>query len=467
MINELKKKISRRNFIRTIGSGAAVTTTALYGCKPHGKFSTNENNDGVPIGKMTYRINPSTSDKVSLLGYGCMRLPTIPNSKNKEGNDIDQDSVNQMVDYAIAHGINYFDTSPHYCQGRSEGSIGTALTRHPRNKFFIATKLSNFPDAPETLRREGALEMYHRSFSELQVDQIDYYLLHSVGGGNDSMALLKQRFFDNGMLDFLLKEREAKHIRNLGFSFHGDVKIFDYLLSLNIKWDFVQIMLNYVDWRHASEGNVNAEYLYEELAKRKIPAIIMEPLRGGRLARLDLHLLAKLKQIHPEDNAAAWAFRYAGSFPDVLTVLSGMTYLENVQQNVKTYSPLHPVTNKEKKILEQIVEEVQKFPYIPCTGCQYCMPCPYGLNIPGIFAHYNKCLDEGNYTNNIKDQNYKKARWAFLVGLNRQIARDRQPDHCVGCAQCEPKCPQRIKIPEEMQKIDKFINALKENENNL
>lgn len=464
------EKLNRRNFIKVVSAGAVAAGAALYGCSPStGSKMGNETNDGVPTDKMTYRTNPSTKDKVSLLGFGCMRFPTLPKA-DEDGNDIDQKAVNKLVDYAIAHGINYFDTSPHYCQGFSEAAIGKALKKYPRNKFYIATKLSNFPDDPELLTREGAMNMYLQSFKELQVDTIDYYLLHAVGGQTDdmdSMSLLKARFIDNGMLDFLLKEREKGHIRNLGFSFHGDVAVYDYLLSLNVKWDFVQIMLNYVDWDHAANDEVNANYLYGELLKRHIPAVIMEPLRGGRLARLNFQLLSRLKQIRPNDNPAAWAFRFAGSFPDVLTVLSGMTYLENIQQNVQTYSPLQPVTEKEKVLLEQIVEEIQKFPYIQCTACQYCMPCPYGINIPGIFAHYNKCLDEGNYSTETQDPNYKKARRAFLIDLDRQIPRDRQPDHCIACGQCVPKCPQQIQIPDEMQKIDVFVNDLKKQGTNL
>jgi Predicted oxidoreductases of the aldo/keto reductase family len=284
---------------------------------------------------MTYRTNPKTGDKVSLLGYGFMRLPKIP-KKDGSGDEIDQDTVNKLTDYAIAHGVNYFDTSPAYCEGQSEHAMGIALKRHPRNKYFIATKLSNFD--PKVWSREASLEMYRNSFKELQVDYLDYLLLHGIG--MDGMEALHGRYLDNGVLDFLLKEREAGRIRNLGFSYHGDVKVFDYLLSTDIKWDFVQIQLNYVDWKHASEWNTNADYLYGELKKRNIPAVIMEPLRGGKLAQLDYKSTEILKRYDQEANAASWAFRFAGSQPDVLTVLSGMTYMEHLQDNIRTYSPL-------------------------------------------------------------------------------------------------------------------------------
>ena len=202
-----------------------------------------------------------------------MRLPTkAGNSVRENGTvEIDQDMVNEQTDYALAHGVNYFDTSPAYCQGRSEKSMGIALSRHPRDSYFIATKLSNF--SPNTWSREASINIYNNSLKELQVDYIDYMLLHAIGQGG--MKNLHGRYLDNGILDFLLAEREAGRIRNLGFSYHGDIEVFDYLLSKHdeYKWDFVQIQLNYVDWNYAKEVNpvnTNAEYLYAELEKREI-----------------------------------------------------------------------------------------------------------------------------------------------------------------------------------------------------
>lgn len=244
---------------------------------------------------MTYRTNDKKGDRVSLLGYGCMRWPTLP-SPDGRGNVIDQDAVNELVDYAIAHGVNYFDTSPVYVQGWSEKSTGIALKRHPREKFLIATKLSNFANHT----RENSIAMYRKSFEDLQVDHIDYYLLHSIGNGG--IDTFRARYIDNGMLDFLLGEREAGRIRNLGFSFHGTVDVFDEVLAMDERahWDFVQIQLNYVDWKHASGNNVDAEYLYGELAKRGIQAIIMEPLLGGRLSNVPDHIAAHLSSAGPK-----------------------------------------------------------------------------------------------------------------------------------------------------------------------
>jgi Predicted oxidoreductases of the aldo/keto reductase family len=451
-----KKNIDRRNFLKLLGGGAAVSTAAFYGCKPGNKTPTGVASVlHVPTDKMTYRLNPKTGEKVSLLGYGCMRLPT-KSSADGQKELIDQEEVNKSVDYALAHGVNYYDTSPMYVQGMSEHAIGIALSRHPRNKYFVATKMSNFD--PKTKSKEASIEMYHNSFKELHVDYVDYYLLHALGADDD----YKERYINNGILDFLLKEREAGRIRNLGWSFHGDQSFFDYMLSLDIKWDFVQIQLNYVDWKHPQGMGVSAEYLYGELVKRNIPVVVMEPLLGGRLSKLNDHLVAQLKQRQPEVSVASWAFRFAGSLPEVLTVLSGMTYMEHLQDNIITYSSFKPLTDDDKAMLEETAEMILKYPTVPCTGCNYCMPCPYGLDIPGIFAHYNRCLNEGNVPKSSQDENYSKARNIFLVGYDRSVPRLRQANHCVGCSKCVEHCPQSIKIPKEMERIDQFVEQLKQ-----
>ena len=410
---------------------------------------------------MTYRTTPTTGDKVSILGYGCMRWPKLPEPA-KDGNVIDQDAVNELVDYAIKHGVNLFDTSPIYVQGWSEKSTGIALKRHPREKFYISTKLSNL----HNYSREASLEMYHNSFTNLQVDYIDYYLLHSVGGG-DGMGLLRKRYFDNGILDFLLEERKKGKIRNLGFSYHGDVKVFDYMLSLHdeIKWDFVLIQMNYLDWQHAkanNPSNTNAEYLYGELAKRGIPVMIMEPLLGGRLAKVPDHIVARLKQREPEKSVASWAFRFCGTYENVLTVLSGMAYMEHLQDNIRTYSPLKPLTEEELQFLKETADLMIQYPTIPCTDCKYCMPCPYGIDIPGILWLYNKCLNEG-YIVNEGSKEYRDARKAFLVGYDRSVPKLRQANHCIGCEKCIPLCPQRINIPQKLHLIDDYVESLKRN----
>ena len=322
----MKKKISRREFLGMLGIGTTTAATVLTGCKNNKEDALKDeylNQVEPPVGKMTMRTNPKTGEKVSLLGYGMMRLPTIANeSEDTNDDDIDQEQVNRLVDYAIEHGVNYFDTSPAYCRGLSERSTGIALARHKRSEYFIATKLSNFNE--DTWDFKSSVQMYKNSMKELQVDYIDYYLLHGVGmGGMDN---LNSRYIDNGVLNFLLGERREGRIRNLGFSYHGDVEVFDYLLSMHdrFQWDFVQIELNYLDWQHAKEinpNNTNADYLYAELQKRHIPSVIMEPLLGGRLTNIPQYMIKELKQHNPEASIASWAFRYAGTPEGVLTVL--------------------------------------------------------------------------------------------------------------------------------------------------
>lgn len=458
-MKEHNKQINRRDFLKIVGIATATTTAStFYSCGSKGGVTSDKKSSTpVPTDKMTYRILPGNEDKVSILGYGCMRWPTIPSSDGK-GDLIDQDAVNELVDYAIAHGVNYFDTSPVYVQGWSEKATGVALKRHPRETLFIATKLSNFSN----YSRDNSLAMYYQSFKDLQTDYFDYYLLHAIGGGG--MEVFNQRYVDNGLLDFLIKEREAGRIRRLGWSFHGDVEVFDQVLAMHdrVHWDFVQIQLNYVDWRHATGSNVNAEYLYGELAKRSIPAVIMEPLLGGRLSNVPDHIVARLKQRRPEDSVAAWAFRFAGSPENVLTVLSGMTYMEHLQDNIRTYSPLIPLTDDDKDFLEETAQLMMQYPTIPCNDCKYCMPCPFGIDIPAILIHYNKCVNEGNVPQSQIDENYREARRAFLVGYDRSVPKLRQASHCIGCNQCVPHCPQSIKIPDELHRIDNFVEQLKQ-----
>ena len=452
-----------------LGLGTATAAVpAVVSCTTNKK--DDDNPQEPPVGKMTYRTNPKTGEKVSILGYGMMRLPTVDSqaSAREDGDgEIDQEMVNRQVDYAIEHGVNYFDTSPAYCKGRSEKCTGIALARHKRNEFFIATKLSNFDE--DTWSREASIEMFQNSLKELQVEYIDYLLLHAIGGGDDAMDTFNKRYIENGILDYLVEQREKGVIKNLGFSYHGDIAIFDHALKMQdngeIKWDFVQIELNYLDWKHAkiiNERNTNAEYLYNELVKRDIPAVIMEPLLGGRLAKLPDPLAKKLKKRDPEASIASWAFRYAGTFPKVLTVLSGMTFMEHLKENLCTYSPLKPLNDDEMKFLEKVAAELVSYNTIPCNDCKYCMPCPYGIDIPAIFVHYNKCLTEGNLPRDAQSDTYYKERRAFLIGYDRSVPRLRQADHCIGCGKCAPHCPQRIEIPREMERISRYVEAIKQ-----
>ncbi len=468
----MSKDINRRDFFKVLGGSAVATSALLAACKSgdNGQASGTNATNEPPKDKMTYRVNPNSGDRVSILGYGMMRLPVVGEGSARENQDapIDQEMVNKQIDYALDHGLNYIDTSPAYCKGQSEHATGIALSRHKRSEYFIATKLSNF--APDTWSREASIEMFENSLRELQVDYVDYLLLHGIGMSEDGMKNFYDRYIDNGILDWLVEQKNKGRIRNLGFSYHGDIKVFDLALQWHDEgryhWDFAQIELNYLDWDYANEindFNTDASYLYAELHRRGIPAIIMEPLLGGRLANVPDRIVAKMKEREPESSVASWAFRFAGTPEGVLTVLSGMTYLENLKENLCTYSPLRPISQEENAFLMDIAKDIYNLKTIPCNECNYCMPCPYGLNIPAIFSHYNKCIKEGNMPNKgNQDPDYRRARRAFLVGYDRDVPRLRQASHCIGCGQCVSHCPQRIAIPGEMQRIDSFVEQLKQ-----
>ena len=447
--------MDRREFLKTAGCATLLAGSIGTIASCGGTSDKKQESGALDLeGEMTYRINPGNGDKVSILGYGCMRWPMI---KDENGNDvIDQETTNRLVDYAIEHGVNYFDTAPVYLQGQSEKATGIALKRHPRESYFIATKLSNFSN----YSRENSMEMYRKSFENLQTDYIDYYLLHSLNGYD----AFKARYVDNGMIDFLLEERKAGRIRNLGFSFHGAPGGWDALMATHEQyhWDFVQIQLNYVDWKHAGGRNTNAEYLQQELDKRGIPSIIMEPLLGGRLAKVPDNIADRLKERAPESSIASWAFRFAGTPAGVLCVLSGMTYMKHLQDNLKTYSPHVPLSEDELAFLEETVVLMQNYPTIPCNDCKYCMPCPYGIDIPAILLHYNKCVNEGNIATSRNDQNYSAARKAYLISYDRAVPKLRQAARCIGCGECMTHCPQSIDIPKELHKIDRYIEKLKQ-----
>ena len=455
-----------------MGGAAVATSVVLSACKDNSKETPIVGNIIDGQGEMTLRTNPSTGDKVSILGYGMMRLPVEAGGTQRDHPEspLDQELINEQIDYALEHGVNYFDTSPVYCMGLSEHATGIALSRHPRNSYYIATKLSNF--SPSTWSTEASKNMFENSLKELQTDYIDYLLLHSIGGSTkelNSHELFDTRFVNNGILDWLVEQKKAGRIRNLGFSYHGDVEIFDMLLKWHDEgkyhWDFVQIELNYLDWKYADEmntRNTDAAYLYEALHTRGIPAVIMEPLLGGRLASLPDHIVKQMQEREPESPVARWAFRFAGTPEGILTVLSGMTYMEHLKQNVETYSPLRPISDEENVFLMKIAEEFVELPLVPCTSCNYCMPCPYGLNIPVIFSYYNKSVTEGKMpTGGPEAKEYWEARKRFLIGYDRNVPGLRQASHCIGCNQCAPHCPQNIEIPKELHRIDDYVEQLK------
>lgn len=445
--------MDRRDFLKTAGAGAlAVGTTSLTGCS----FSSDKRAEVSGDAEMQMRTSPKNGEKVSLLGYGCMRWPM---KKGEDGKDhIDQEAVNEMVDYAYRNGVNYYDTSPAYLQGQSEEAAGIALSRYPRESYYIATKLSNF----NNFSREAGLKMYRDSQKALRTDYFDYYLLHAIG--TSGFEGFEERYINNGLLDFLLEEREAGRIRNLGFSFHGRKEVFDQFMALHEKyhWDFVQIEMNYVDWKHAKvPENVNADYLYEELAKRNIPATIMEPLLGGRLAKLPDAIAEKMKEREPQMSIASWAFRFCGSYPNILTVLSGMSSMDPLIENVETFSHFKPLNDEEKAFLMEMANLMEDYPTVPCNACSYCMPCPYGIDIPTIFRHYNDHVNSGEIAQSCEQDHFQRLKRRYLVSYDRAVETVRQADHCIGCGQCRPKCPQSIDIPRALRHIDRYVEKLK------
>lgn len=436
--------MDRRKFLKL--SGVAATGVGLAACT-HNAATREQAQDTTIKGKMAENF-----PGISLLGYGCMRWPMV---EAEDGTShIDQEAVNALVDEAIAHGVNYFDTAPVYLQGQSEKATSIALNRYPRSKWILATKASNFSN----WSFENTVKMYHNSLEVFETDHIDYYLLHSVG----SLANFNKRFGDTGLADYFASERDAGRIRNLGFSFHGGPKDMDDLLALHDKyhWDFIQIQMNYVDW----EITDNAKYYYEQITERNIPVVIMEPLLGGGLADIPEVLATKLKSRDPKSSVASWAFRFAGSYPNVLTVLSGMTYMDHLQDNLRTYCDFRPVNDEEKELLFDIAKDFSEYSLIHCTDCKYCMPCPYGIDIPGIFAFYNKTVNEGTYVKTPEQEKYARTRRKYLAGYDKAVVSYRQADHCIACGQCLKACPQRIKIPTELKRIDDYIEKIKREE---
>ena len=403
--------------------------------------------------------------KVSLLGYGAMRMPTVDgghaNGWAKDGYSaagIDQKMLDRQIKYLLDQGVTYFDTSPAYCRGESEERLGRALAAsgYARGDYIIATKLSNF--APQQYPLEACKKMFENSLRFLRTEYIDNYLLHAIGNGG--FETFSKRYLENGALNWCAKLREEKRIRNLGFSYHGDPKAFEWCLDHHgeYKWDFCQIQMNYVDWRHAkevNERNLDAKYLYERLTALKIPVVIMEPLLGGRLARYNYALAKELTPLDPEATLAKWALRFCGTFPNVMTILSGMTRMEHIEENVETCSPLKPCSEAELAALERAAQALLKLNTIPCNSCQYCMPCPYGLDIPAILTFRNAILTSPT------PPSAREALKMYAKAVPEEL---RRADHCTGCGRCSPHCPQTINIPKEIAAIDEWVDTLKNKE---
>lgn len=462
----MSKKISRRQALRQMfaaGAGLALAETASGSVAPSSSMSPLPQ-AAAPSGRAITKRQWSSlnGDKVGLLGLGCMRFPR--KSSGGDGKDrppIDQEMTNIMVDYALAHGINYFDTASGY--PGSEVATGIALSRHPRNSYFIATKLSNQRSPEKTL--ENGKEIFFNSLKDLKTDYIDFYLLHSLSGEED----IRKRYIDNGLLDFLIEQKKEGKIRHLGFSFHGNNAAFPQLLDNYYKWDFVQLQINYLDWekmgnrRGKSEAfPTDAQTLYQEAAKRGIPVVVMEPIRGGALANVNDGIKSRLKERFPSLTPAGVALTFATSFPQILTTLSGMSNMEQITENVDTFTDFKSFNDEEKAFLMEMAHLYNNNPHIPCTACRYCMPCPSGVDIPGNFTVYNATSDELNIPDPKEKgtKEYNKKKKAFLNHY-KTLAKGTQADICTRCKLCVPKCPQHINIPEKLEMVAQLVRDVK------
>lgn len=358
--------------------------------------------------------------EVSLLGLGAMRLPCKTPIKREANPLIDYKKGQELVDAAYNNGVNYFDTAYMYHAGKSEKFIGTAMKKYPRDSYFLADKLPIWM-CPKKSDME---KVFKKQLERTGHDYFDFYLLHSLNKENYEKC---EKF---GAYDFVLEKQREGKIRNIGFSFHGTIEDLKKIVSEH-KWDFAQIQMNYLDWK-----NQNAEEQYRILADAGIPVIVMEPVRGGKLAEVSTDIEEMFKKAKPKSSAASWAIRFVASHPNVMTILSGMNALEQLNDNISTLTDFVPMTDTELNICQNAAAMMNKSEIIPCTGCDYCANCPKDIKISTIFAIYNK-LKTGEYTEEQAKSEYGKM--------------DASADTCIGCGKCASHCPQSIKIPELMK----------------
>lgn len=361
-------------------------------------------------------------ESVSLLGFGCMRFPV-------ENRKIDIAQTEKMIDLAISSGVNYFDTAYPYHGGKSETTLGLILKNYQREKLYIADK---FP--PWLLNSPSSMgEIFKTQLTRLGTDYVDFYLLHSLDRG------IMDKINNMKVYEHFTREKEKGRIKYLGFSFHDTPEALEKILSLH-DWDFVQIQMNYLDWTYQ-----NAKKSYELLAERSIPVVVMEPIRGGFLANPAPHISEFIKNtgITP----AALALRWVSQFENVKVILSGMSSLEQVRENISIFGGYTPVTQEEIKTAEAAVEMINQIKAIPCTGCGYCMDCPSGVDIPELFKIYNHNKAVGD---------------DFRTGhsYRYQFDQSKKPENCTGCNKCVSRCPQHIDIPVELSKVKTRLNAL-------
>ncbi|MDD3261688.1 MAG: aldo/keto reductase [Oscillospiraceae bacterium] len=361
----------------------------------------------------------NTDAKPSLLGFGCMRLPRLKPDQPQ----IDKVLAQKMIDYAYRNGVNYFDTAFMYHDGLSEAFIGQALSKYPRESYFLADKMPAWNMTDES----QVDETFQTQLVRCGVDYFDFYLCHGLD------ARVWENFKRFHILSYLKQKKAEGKIRRLGFSFHDSPAVLKEILSV-YDWDFAQIQLNYFDWQAQ-----DAKEQYELLAQHGIPVVVMEPVRGGSLATLCPDAEKVLKTAEPQASLASWAIRFAASQPGVMTVLSGMSTAEQVKDNVQTMLHFQPLSDKERDALSQAVQLYRQYLTIPCTGCRYCMECPSGVSIPEIFKMYNQ------FSVSHQEVEFMKA-YESLDDTQRASA-------CVGCGRCAEHCPQHINIPKKMKEI--------------
>ena len=368
---------------------------------------------------------------LSALGFGTMRLPLIPES----GGEIDQAEVDRMVDAAIEAGVNYFDTAYPYHGGKSELAIGRSLARYPRDKWYLADKFPGHQNV-KGVRKLEPEAVFEEQLKKCGVEYFDFYLLHNVN--ENSMAYYGNP--DNHFIEYFLEQKAKGRIRHLGFSCHSAPDGLEKFLGLyGEHMEFCQIQLNFLDWTLQ-----DAKKKVEILRKAGLPVWVMEPVRGGKLAHFSPAVEEKMKALRPEDSIASWGFRWLQTVPQPTMVLSGMSNLAQMQDNIKNFSTVKPLNEEELSLLCGVADGLAKL--IPCTGCRYCCPgCPMELDIPTIMNLSNDLTVD--YNLNIV------ARYGAL-GEGKQ-ARD-----CIGCGQCMEACPQKINVPEMMRDLDERMSKL-------
>ena len=360
--------------------------------------------------------------KLSALGLGAMRLPVIDGDDAK----IDEPAAEEMVAYAMEHGVNYYDTAWGYHNGNSELVIGKALSKYPREKFYLATKFPGY----DLSNMDKVEEIFEKQLEKCRVDYFDFYLFHNVCEMNIDAYLDDAKY---GIYTYLKKQKENGRIRHLGFSAHGSYEVMKRFLDAYGKdMEFCQIQLNWLDWSFQ-----DAKAKVDLLKEHNIPVWVMEPLRGGKLASLSEDAEAKLSALRPREKTPAWAFRFLQAVEGVTMVLSGMSDLRQMEENIETFETDQPLDQQEWDTLQGIADEMLKKGNLPCTACHYCVShCPQELDIPRLLELYNEhCFTGGGFL----------APMALMA-----IPQEKQPGACLGCRSCEAVCPQQIKISEAM-----------------